>query len=486
MPMSKPNRAHVAYLKEDMARGFSQGFVAQPTKLLMDVAEDKPLSQSDAPLQRLQRWLTMPPSLPSLYQWLIRNTPISVFKWYEGFNPRGDKPTKVPVWVDFPNLPVDFYPWLKDIGSYLGTVLGQKSRGGFNPKWDPQLLIETDLNKDLIYEVPIKDSDGNWLHSQLVTYRNLPNACFHCHKMGHHFKNCPKMSTKDPVLEAKDDPHQGFQGFSDPAKAISIKKWLADCSKLPDILCLQELKTTDDLLKNHLRRIGSHYSWFYTNHHCGKGGAVVGIKACYSNLVKDVNKSSRDNWIGIQLAEPFNYMLVCLYASSSYSDKVATWDELAGLTAPLVLIGDFNMVETTDDRWRNLGQVISRLEKDKWSHLCDHLNLVDVSESTRLTWSNKQSGSCYIAARLDRCYMTADLIQTHWQICYVHSLASLADSTTAVVCGGGSFNTSGFLTVSFCSDSISSLSFSIGTSCGVIVSPNALLVSSRTLISSFF
>ncbi|MCO5561164.1 hypothetical protein L7F22_014785 [Adiantum nelumboides] len=50
MPVSKPNRALVAYLKEDMAIGFSQGFAAQPTKLVMDVPEDKPLSQLDAPL----------------------------------------------------------------------------------------------------------------------------------------------------------------------------------------------------------------------------------------------------------------------------------------------------------------------------------------------------------------------------------------------------------------------------------------------------
>ncbi|MCO5600238.1 hypothetical protein L7F22_054348 [Adiantum nelumboides] len=163
-------------------------------------------------------------------QWLIRNTPISVFKWYEGFNPRGDKPTKVPVWVDFPNLLVDFYPWLKDLGSYLGTVLGQKSRGGFNPKWDPQLLIEIDLNKELVYEVPIKDSDGNWLHSQLVTYRNLPNACFHCHKMGHHIKNCPKLITKDPVPEAKEDPHQGFQQVN---KRNSMKQPKINKSYIP-------------------------------------------------------------------------------------------------------------------------------------------------------------------------------------------------------------------------------------------------------------
>ncbi|MCO5567883.1 hypothetical protein L7F22_021579 [Adiantum nelumboides] len=105
-------------------------------------------------------------------QWLIRNTPILAFKCS---------------WTEI------------------------QGRGGVYPKWDPQLLIEIDLNKDLIYEVPIKDSDGNWLHSQLVTYRNLHNACFHCHKLGHHIKNCSEMATKDPVPEPKDDPHHGFQ-----------------------------------------------------------------------------------------------------------------------------------------------------------------------------------------------------------------------------------------------------------------------------------
>ncbi|MCO5607913.1 hypothetical protein L7F22_062115 [Adiantum nelumboides] len=147
-------------------------------------------------------------------QWLIKNTPISVFKWYEGFNPRGDKPSKVPVWVDFPNLPVEYYPWLKELRSYLGSVLGQKSRGGFNPKWDPQLLVEIDLNKELIFEIPIKDSEGNWLHSQIVTYKNLPNACFHCNNMGHHIKHCPDLNAKDPGPENKEDNQQGFQQVS--------------------------------------------------------------------------------------------------------------------------------------------------------------------------------------------------------------------------------------------------------------------------------
>ncbi|MCO5550577.1 hypothetical protein L7F22_004065 [Adiantum nelumboides] len=93
-------------------------------------------------------------------QWLIRNTPLTVFSWYPGFNPRGPKPTRIPTWVDFPDLPIELYPWLKSIGTSVGRVLGQRYRGGFIPKWDPQLLTEVDISKELKSEVLIKDSNG--------------------------------------------------------------------------------------------------------------------------------------------------------------------------------------------------------------------------------------------------------------------------------------------------------------------------------------
>ncbi|MCO5590807.1 hypothetical protein L7F22_044782 [Adiantum nelumboides] len=102
-------------------------------------------------------------------QWLMRKTPISVFNWYIGFNPKGPKPSKAPVWVDFIDLPVELYPWLKLIGSVVGRVLGQRSRG-----------------------VPIQDSNGKVLHNQKVVYKTLPIACFDCMKVGHFIKDCPE------------------------------------------------------------------------------------------------------------------------------------------------------------------------------------------------------------------------------------------------------------------------------------------------------
>ncbi|MCO5554899.1 hypothetical protein L7F22_008437 [Adiantum nelumboides] len=43
-------------------------------------------------------------------QWIIKNTPLSFFRWHRGFDLRGEKPACILVWVDFPDLPVAYYP----------------------------------------------------------------------------------------------------------------------------------------------------------------------------------------------------------------------------------------------------------------------------------------------------------------------------------------------------------------------------------------
>ncbi|MCO5566295.1 hypothetical protein L7F22_019971 [Adiantum nelumboides] len=143
-----------------------------------------------------------------LGQWIIRNTPLTVFNWYLGFKSRGPKPTKIPTWVD---LPIELYPWLKSIGTWVGRVLGQRTRGGFSPKWDPQLLIEVDIIKDLKSEVPIKDSNGVILHCQKITYKNLPNACFHCFKQGHFIKDFPDLKPAENQDNKAPDKEEGFE-----------------------------------------------------------------------------------------------------------------------------------------------------------------------------------------------------------------------------------------------------------------------------------
>ncbi|MCO5596517.1 hypothetical protein L7F22_050580 [Adiantum nelumboides] len=142
--------------------------------------------------------------------WLVRNTPLIFTKWYKGFDPRKKKPTTTPVWVDLPDLPLDFYPWIKEIGNSVGKVLGQRPQPPINPKWDPQLLIEVDTSIELPTSVDLFDHKDNVIHSQTILYRNLPNSCFKCHKPGHLIKDCPELAKDKAPQEDKD----GFKPVS--------------------------------------------------------------------------------------------------------------------------------------------------------------------------------------------------------------------------------------------------------------------------------
>ncbi|MCO5596515.1 hypothetical protein L7F22_050578 [Adiantum nelumboides] len=142
--------------------------------------------------------------------WLVRNTPLIFTKWYKGFDPRKKKPTTTPVWVDLPDLPLDFYPWIKEIGNSVGKVLGQRPQPPINPKWDPQLLIEVDTSIELPTFVDLFDQEDNVIHSQTILYRNLPNSCFKCHKPGHLIKDCPELAKDKAPQEDKD----GFKPVS--------------------------------------------------------------------------------------------------------------------------------------------------------------------------------------------------------------------------------------------------------------------------------
>lgn len=67
----------------------------------------------------------------------------------------------MPVWVDFCDLPLQTFAWMKDTGFQLGKVKGYKPFPNINPKWEPQL--EVDTSKTLKDEICIHDDNGNLL-----------------------------------------------------------------------------------------------------------------------------------------------------------------------------------------------------------------------------------------------------------------------------------------------------------------------------------
>ncbi|KAH7279014.1 hypothetical protein KP509_37G000400 [Ceratopteris richardii] len=206
------------------------------------------------------------------------------------------------------------------------------------------------------------------------------------------------------------------KGLTDPVRPKMINKWLSSLHKLPDVLCLQEVKVGGSLLKINLNLLSPRYKWYSTNHPGGKGGAVIGLVLPLSHLIDDFSISSSNQWCGLKLGKPFDLSIVSIYAANSSLSRKVCWEELSLLPGPLILMGDFNMVTSLNDRWECKGSTIRGSEKAVWIDMCNGQDIFDLSQITGFTWSNKQIGKAFTAARLDRCYANNKSIQNCWDV----------------------------------------------------------------------
>lgn len=68
-------------------------------------------------------------------EWVIRNSPLSLFKWFPYFKPEGGNQVKYPVWVELPDLSFQYYTILKSLDEPLGKVWGFIPVNNINPRW---------------------------------------------------------------------------------------------------------------------------------------------------------------------------------------------------------------------------------------------------------------------------------------------------------------------------------------------------------------
>lgn len=160
-------------------------------------------------------------------QWMVRNSPMGLFKWYPGFKLEGGNHIKYPVWVEFPDLPYQYYPILKKLAEPLGKVLGVRPVSDINPRWHPQVLVEIDLSNDLPTVWRMVRDDGIEFNQEIF-YKHMPNACFHCGNKGHIIKNCPKKvrvsSQKPPAQTPLNDENPNPQSAPKPPQQNAAQK----------------------------------------------------------------------------------------------------------------------------------------------------------------------------------------------------------------------------------------------------------------------
>lgn len=114
--------------------------------------------------------------------------------WSANFNFQEEMLRTVPIWVRFPNLPLNC--WSQDSLSRLGSAIGdplyadecttKQLRISF-----ARLLIEVDVTKPLMRSIPIEQDDDT-IVEQKVLYEWIPPFCAKCNKVGH---NCANKKT---------------------------------------------------------------------------------------------------------------------------------------------------------------------------------------------------------------------------------------------------------------------------------------------------
>ncbi|XP_059076766.1 uncharacterized protein LOC131876024 [Cryptomeria japonica] len=114
--------------------------------------------------------------------------------WYSGFNSTEDLPSRVPVWIRLPRLPLEF--WREDILRQITALLGKPTTIA-HQSLDKKVIsyaricVEIDLNNPLPNSLEICLGSSSWI--QQLDYESLPFHCRVCHEYGHLQWQCPRV-----------------------------------------------------------------------------------------------------------------------------------------------------------------------------------------------------------------------------------------------------------------------------------------------------
>lgn len=138
----------------------------------------------------------------------IHGKPFWFSKWTMNFCPDEDSPI-VPVWLEFPGLPPNFYNrgMLQSIACSIGPVLHiERSTLCLTRTDAARVCVHMDVSKQRPERVWVgAGSSGNW---QRIVYPAWPLFCSGCKHLGHDFSKCKRKLSHplDPSARGGDSP----------------------------------------------------------------------------------------------------------------------------------------------------------------------------------------------------------------------------------------------------------------------------------------
>lgn len=130
----------------------------------------------------------------------------------------------VPVWISLPRLPIHLFNKgpLFSIARLIGEPLNVDASMATHSRLGvARVCVEVNLQGELPGKIWIgQGSSGFW---QQIEYKNLPNYCSFCHKLGHNADHCRHRSTVPPTQRpvashTQPDKHQTWAPKTAPSQ----------------------------------------------------------------------------------------------------------------------------------------------------------------------------------------------------------------------------------------------------------------------------
>ncbi|CAI0428682.1 unnamed protein product [Linum tenue] len=153
--------------------------------------------------------------------WLLGDTYLTVHRWFKGFNPWKSTVTSTMVWVQLPELPIEFIN--KEAVLCIAEAIGRPIRVdratelGARGKYG-RVCVEVDLTRPLLSQYKIEGI------TYLIQYEGLEKVCTNCGKYGKSTVDCQCL---ERMNESSDEGGEGVREAStDPTKGRTYGEWM--------------------------------------------------------------------------------------------------------------------------------------------------------------------------------------------------------------------------------------------------------------------
>jgi hypothetical protein len=131
--------------------------------------------------------------------------------WKEKFSPEKETFKKVPVWLRFYSLPLDY--WFPSTFEAIGNKLGKyvkTSEATLKGRYTSyaRICIEMDVSGALPEAISLEFRDEEWI--QNIDYEQIPFRCRRCHEHGHLIRECPLNKKQEATNPKTQQDEEGF------------------------------------------------------------------------------------------------------------------------------------------------------------------------------------------------------------------------------------------------------------------------------------